>query len=98
VFQDLFRPGPVKGIIPKSKTDGLVKNGAKWAASPGEVAKGSDVFFTMLPYPEDIRKAAEGANGFLEHITPGTLWVDFSTVSPWNFLFHPSPRRWRKRH
>jgi 3-hydroxyisobutyrate dehydrogenase-like beta-hydroxyacid dehydrogenase len=41
----------------KSKTDGLVKNGARWVASCGEVAKTTDVFFPMLPYPQDIGKA-----------------------------------------
>jgi len=37
--------------------------GAKWAASPKQVAEASDVVFTSLPTPPDVEAVALGDNG-----------------------------------
>ena len=39
----------------KSKTDNLVSLGASWADSPKEVARQSDIIFTMVGFPPMLK-------------------------------------------
>jgi len=66
----------------KEKANELLSHGATWADSPAAVAAQADVIFTMLAYPEAVREAALGKDGFLRIFKPGRLWVDCSTVNP----------------
>jgi 3-hydroxyisobutyrate dehydrogenase-like beta-hydroxyacid dehydrogenase len=68
----------------RAKAEELLAGGAKWAASPAALAGDGnvEVLFTMLAHPEAVREAALGAEGFLQHLPPGTLWVDCSSVNP----------------
>jgi 3-hydroxyisobutyrate dehydrogenase-like beta-hydroxyacid dehydrogenase len=66
----------------KEKADELVRAGARWADSPQEVAQNADIIFTMLANPEVVESLALGADGFLDNMTEGKLWVDCSTVNP----------------
>jgi 3-hydroxyisobutyrate dehydrogenase-like beta-hydroxyacid dehydrogenase len=50
-----------------------------WAESPGELAAGVDVLFTMLTNTAAIEEIAEPV---LEGIRPGTVWADISTIAP----------------
>jgi 3-hydroxyisobutyrate dehydrogenase/glyoxylate/succinic semialdehyde reductase len=63
------------------KAELLLDDGAEWAARPRDVAT-AEVLFTMLAHPEAVRATALGADGFLDHMKPGALWVDCSTVHP----------------
>jgi len=65
----------------RAKADSLLNDGAEWAAKPGDVAT-ADIIFTMLAHPEAVRAMALGADGFLDHMKPGKIWVDCSTVHP----------------
>src|SRR3989441_4458721 len=60
----------------------FVKNGARTAGSPAEVARLSDVVFTSLPGPKEVEAVATGAGGVLEGIKPGGIYVDLSTHRP----------------
>src|SRR5438876_8729995 len=60
----------------------FVKNGARAAGSPAEVARLSDVIFTSLPGPKEVEEVATGAGGVLEGIKPGGIYVDLSTSRP----------------
>ena len=60
----------------------LVEGGARQASSPSEVAGLSDVVFTSLPAPKDVEAVATGANGILEGIREGSVYVDLSTCGP----------------
>jgi 3-hydroxyisobutyrate dehydrogenase len=64
----------------KSKADGLVARGARWAASPAEAARGADATFTMVGYPRDVRECYLGAAGILS--TASGVVVDMSTSEP----------------
>jgi len=66
----------------REKADELLSRGATWAGSPAAVAARSEVVFTMLAYPEAVREAALGKDGFLNALHPRQLWVDCSTVNP----------------
>lgn len=64
------------------KSIGLMKLGAKEAASPKEAAADVDVAITMLADPASVEQVAFGKNGLLEGLKKGTLYIDMTTVSP----------------
>lgn len=66
----------------KSKADALISKGATWANSPAEIAKTSDVIFTIVGYPQDVEKVYFGENGILGSIQSGSIVVDMTTTKP----------------
>ena len=66
----------------KDRAGALLDAGAAWVDNPGEVAAASDVVFTMLGYPEDVRDVVLGERGTLAAARPGTVLVDCSTSEP----------------
>ena len=66
----------------RDKARDLLAGGATWADTPAEVARQVDLLLTMLSTPEVVHQAAVGDNGFLDHLQPGTIWADCSTVNP----------------
>ena len=66
----------------KAKAEALLGRGAAWAASPGEVASASDIVFTMVGFPADVREVYFGADGLLAGARPGMLFVDMTTTEP----------------
>ncbi len=66
----------------KSKAQPLLDEGARWAQTPRAVAEQSDVVFTMVGFPEDVREVYFGESGILAGGKPGTILVDMTTTSP----------------
>src|ERR1700682_2800395 len=66
----------------RSKAQPLLDKGATFAESPAKLAAQVNVLFTMLAQPDAVAQAALRANGFLDHLKPGALWVDCSSVNP----------------
>jgi len=66
----------------KSKAQPLLAGGAKWVETPRAVAEESEVIFTMVGFPEDVREVYFGENGILVGSKPGTILVDMTTTSP----------------
>jgi 3-hydroxyisobutyrate dehydrogenase len=64
------------------KTRPLVEKGAKVADSPQAVAQASDVVFTIVGYPHDVREVTLGPGGTLAGARPGTVLVDMTTSEP----------------
>jgi 3-hydroxyisobutyrate dehydrogenase len=56
--------------------------GAVWADSPLAVAETSDVVFTMLGFPRDVREVVLGERGVLAGLSAGGILVDASTSEP----------------
>lgn len=65
------------------KTRALALDGAVAAATPREAALGAEIVCTMLADPAAVEAAAGGADGLLAGISAGTVWLDFSTVTPY---------------
>ncbi len=65
-----------------TKLAGLVDRGAKPAQSPREVAENSDVIFTIVGFPSDVRAVTLGPGGTLEGSKPGSVLVDMTTSEP----------------
>eukprot|EP00184_Porphyridium_aerugineum_P003327 CAMPEP_0184700706 /NCGR_PEP_ID=MMETSP0313-20130426/15489_1 /TAXON_ID=2792 /ORGANISM="Porphyridium aerugineum, Strain SAG 1380-2" /LENGTH=275 /DNA_ID=CAMNT_0027160503 /DNA_START=210 /DNA_END=1037 /DNA_ORIENTATION=+ len=67
----------------KSKADPILQMGAKYFDTPMDVAKESDVLFTMVGFPNDlIQVALDETRGALNHLKPGSILVDFTTSRP----------------
>lgn len=66
----------------KERGDDLVRAGAKWAASPRDVAVQSDVLMTIVSDPTAIEHVLWGESGALEGLRGGSVYIDSSTVSP----------------
>jgi 3-hydroxyisobutyrate dehydrogenase-like beta-hydroxyacid dehydrogenase len=64
------------------KAEPLLAKGAAWVENPASLAGGVDILFTILANPEAVREVALGPSGFLDHLRPGIIWVDSSTVNP----------------
>jgi len=60
----------------------LVSLGAKEAFSPKEVASRSELMITMLPDSPDVELVALGADGLIEGVSEGDIYVDMSTIAP----------------
>ncbi|KAK4780330.1 hypothetical protein SAY87_016436 [Trapa incisa] len=64
----------------KSRCDPLISLGAKYKASPEEVAASCDITFAMLSDPESAVEVACGTHGVVNGLSPGKGYVDVSTV------------------
>ncbi|TAJ10165.1 MAG: NAD(P)-dependent oxidoreductase [Nitrospirae bacterium] len=60
----------------------LLDRGAVWAVSPRQVVEQSDVVFTMVGVPQDVRQVYWGEAGLLAGLRPGVTLVDMTTSSP----------------
>jgi 3-hydroxyisobutyrate dehydrogenase len=60
----------------------LIEKGAVWVDSSRETAEKSDVLFTMVGFPEDVREVYFGKGGILEAVRPGVIVVDMTTTEP----------------
>lgn len=65
-----------------AKMDGLVEQGAKAAANPGEVAASSDIVIICVSDTPDVEAVILGDDGILAQAKPGSVVIDCSTISP----------------
>ena len=66
----------------QSKTQPLIDAGATWADSPSDVAAASDIIFTIVGFPPDVREVYLGDNGILKGAKSGSIIVDMTTTEP----------------
>ena len=71
----------------REKADDLLARGASWAATPRAVAEASDVVFTMVGFPQDVRDVYFGNGGLLgpaAGLQPRhqQLFIDMTTTEP----------------
>src|SRR2546429_2722234 len=86
--------GPVAGHVQRAgfpmivfdlreeATRSFREHGAKVVDSPCELAGQSDVIITALPMPEDVEQVSCSANGILQGIRRGSVYIDISTSAP----------------
>ena len=60
----------------------LTDKGAKWQASPAELARNVDLVITMVGYPSDVEEVYLGDGGILAHLAPGSMALDMTTSDP----------------
>lgn len=66
----------------RSKTEPLLAKGAQWAEKPVDVAAASDVIFTIVGFPRDVREVILGPEGVLAGCAAGNVIVDMTTSQP----------------
>ncbi|CAN8063488.1 unnamed protein product [Agarophyton chilense] len=66
----------------KAKAQPLLDLGAEYADTPAEVAAVSDIVFTMVGYPSDVRQVISGSHGLLSTLKEGGIIVDLTTSEP----------------
>ena len=66
----------------REKATELLRAGATWAETPRAIAEGSDLIFTMLGYPSDVRSVVLGKDGVLAGCRRGNVMVDMTTSEP----------------
>ena len=64
------------------KAEKLINRGAQWADCPKTVAENSDVVFTIVGFPADVREVVLGDRGVLAGSKKGDLIVDMTTSEP----------------
>ncbi|MGZ8197636.1 MAG: NAD(P)-dependent oxidoreductase [Burkholderiales bacterium] len=60
----------------------LVDEGARFCASPAEVAGQSEIVFTMVTASSDVEQVVLGDNGLVHGADRGCVLVDMETISP----------------
>ena len=66
----------------RAKADELLARGAAWADSPRQIAEASEVIFTIVGYPSDVREVILGDDGVLAGCGGGEVIVDMTTSEP----------------
>jgi len=66
----------------RKKAEPLLAKGAAWADSPAAVARASEVVFTIVGFPRDVRSVVLGEDGALAGCKAGSVLVDMTTSEP----------------
>jgi 3-hydroxyisobutyrate dehydrogenase len=66
----------------RARADQLLERGAAWADTPAEVATASDVTFSIVGYPADVREVLLGPAGAVGAAPAGSVVVDMTTSEP----------------
>lgn len=66
----------------KGKAQWLLDAGMKWADTPRAVAEVADMTISMIANTEALLAVTGGADGILEGLSAGKIYIDMSTVSP----------------
>lgn len=66
----------------KEKAGRLLAAGAKWADSPGDVARSADVVITMVTDSAASQEVICGKKGVLEGAHPGLILIDMGSIAP----------------
>ncbi|GAB5443563.1 MAG: NAD(P)-dependent oxidoreductase [Fuerstiella sp.] len=66
----------------KIKAQPLLDKGASWADTPRAVAQASDVIFSIVGFPDDVRAVTIGDEGALSGAKEGSVLVDMTTSQP----------------
>ena len=81
---NLINAGYSLAVLDKNKAShSEIENaGARVFKTPKEIAENSDIVITMLPDSPEVEEVVLSANGVLEGIRKGSLFIDMSTIAP----------------
>ena len=66
----------------QDKASSLLKHGMRWAATPREAAKASEVVFSIVTDAAAVRTVALGEQGIISGLARDAVYLDMSTISP----------------
>jgi 3-hydroxyisobutyrate dehydrogenase-like beta-hydroxyacid dehydrogenase len=65
-----------------SRAQALIARGLRWHDTPREVASAAEVVISMVTDDDALAAITDGSDGILTGLSPGTVYVDMSSVSP----------------
>jgi 3-hydroxyisobutyrate dehydrogenase len=66
----------------KTRAQSLLDGGASWSDTPGAVGAQSDIVFTIVGFPSDVREVYFGDAGLVAGARQGQIFVDMTTTEP----------------
>ena len=66
----------------RESAESLLAAGGRWADSVAAAAQGVDAVITMLPDSPDVEAVGLGPDGIVNSASPGTLYIDMSSIRP----------------
>jgi 3-hydroxyisobutyrate dehydrogenase-like beta-hydroxyacid dehydrogenase len=66
----------------RDKADALIASGMKWADNPREVAKQSEIVFSIVTDAAAVKAVALGPAGIISGLKRGGIYIDMSTIEP----------------
>jgi 3-hydroxyisobutyrate dehydrogenase len=66
----------------KTRAQSLLDSGASWADTPAGVGAESDIVFTIVGFPSDVREVYFADGGLLAAARQGQIFVDMTTTEP----------------
>ncbi|MDP8958247.1 MAG: NAD(P)-dependent oxidoreductase [Actinomycetota bacterium] len=66
----------------RERAEGLLAKGGAWADSPAEAAEGSEIVFSIVGFPADVRRVVLGEQGVLSSAAAGSVVIDMTTSEP----------------
>jgi len=66
----------------RQSADALLAAGGRWAGSVAGAVRGADAVITMLPDSPDVEAVGLGPDGVVASASPGTLYIDMSSIRP----------------
>jgi len=66
----------------RSRAQPLLDAGATWTESPRAAAERSDIVFTMVGFPADVREVYFSADGVMAGARAGSVVIDMTTTEP----------------
>ena len=81
---NLIKAGYQTNIFSRTqdRANSLIQQGAKWCESPQAVASCSDVTFSIVGFPSDVREVHLGPEGTLAGAKSGAVIIDMTTSEP----------------
>src|SRR5207247_1387762 len=68
--------------VRRAAGEAALARGARWAETPADAARQSQMVMTSLPGPKEVELVVLGENGIIHGAQPGCFYVDLSTSSP----------------
>jgi 3-hydroxyisobutyrate dehydrogenase len=65
-----------------AKSEALLNRGAQWCDSPVEVSENSEIVFTIVGFPDDVKEVYLGERGLLKAGEHCSIMVDMTTSQP----------------
>jgi len=66
----------------RGKAEALIQQGAEWCETPAEVAARSDIIFTMVGRPDEVREVYFAGQGVFAGLRADAIVVDMGTTPP----------------
>jgi 3-hydroxyisobutyrate dehydrogenase len=66
----------------KAKSEALLNRGAQWCDSPVEVSENSEIVFTIVGFPDDVKEVYLGERGLIKAEEHCGIMVDMTTSQP----------------